>query len=256
MGTGRKSEDRRIGGAAAVGAALLVVLLFAAPILFLRISEARQRLDALLRRTHAVKAHEEDRLASARSAFDRQVEESARSQDEELEYVETRIDRMLPRAVSEVRLPDALPLPRDVAPAVQPHEAAPAPEAAVAAAGTNDPAPPAAADGTMQRVVASWLADLTRALGLAPSQQDLCSKALTDYAVRLHGRLSDARAGKTAGAMQDIEGLRQETIERIQGGLTAEQVVVYEKLKKNSDQARSVGLVAPPLPGTNVPRTK
>ncbi len=262
MGTGKTTQDRRtgkasslIGGAAAGGAALLVVLLFAAPILFLRISEARERLEALLRRTRAVHAHQGDRLVSARATFDRQVEDSSRSQDEELEYVETRIDRMQPRPVSEVRLPDALPLPHDVAPAVQPHEAAPTPEAAVAGVETHDPAPPAATvDEATRNIVATMLRKLTRALDLAPSQQDRCAAVLTDYTTRIRARLEEARAGRGAGAAPDMEAIRTAAVDAIQGTLTAEQTVTFENLKKKVDRLNGAGLVVRPLPGAGVPQ--
>ncbi len=246
------TSGRGAGAGVAIAASLLVALLLAAPILYHRIGESRQRLDQLLRRARSVREGEFFRVARIRAALDGRVEECGRGQDEVLTYLEAGVQRLLPRPINEVRLPEALPLPEDVVPAVLPKGEATPP----AAAGHAEPAEPSRRefDERTREQVRLWVTQLTRQLGLTGPQQERCQPILEDYLVAFGERTAQAREGQRANVYQDIQACRNAAIQDLESLLTAEQRSRYQDLKKSAEKWRQTGVILAPLPGTTPPR--
>lgn len=245
------AEGRGFGAAAAVACAALVALLLAAPILYLRIGEARQRLDGILRRAQGVRQAEIRRVARVRETIERRVDEAARVHDELLAFLENGVQRMLPRPIVEVRLPESSPLPDPVRPSVQPHEAAPEPRAGVYEAGQNaaHDAHPAQPDPSGRETVDKWVASMTRALGLTAVQQERSREVCERYLAGVRTVLDEERKNPTSLGVSRLRSLQQEAITEIRSFLTSEQRVTYERLEHDTEMFRRAGVVIPPLPG-------
>ncbi|MEK7867104.1 MAG: hypothetical protein AAB434_10510 [Planctomycetota bacterium] len=236
---------------------LLVALLLAAPILYIRLGESRQRLDQALHRARSVREFEAARVADVRADLDRCVGERALDQDEVLAHVEAGVQRMLPRPIVQVRLPEALPLPEDLTPAVAPYvpPAEPVPALAAEPETPRDEAAPAL-DAATEEVVGAWTEELARSLGLNAMQKQRCSEVFASYLTRLKARLAAARKGQPRNAVADSRRLRAEAIATIEGVLTAEQSKLYDGMKDRDEDDPNSGMILRPLPGTHVPRSQ
>lgn len=258
-GTARGGAGGRGTGAAiAVAVSLLVALLLAAPILYNRLGESRQHLDQLLRRARSVRETEAARVARVRADLDRCVQDRALDQDEFLAHVEAGVQRMLPRPITQVRLPEAMPLPEDLTPAVAPYEppAEPVPALAAGEPETSHEEAAPTIDAATQEVVGVWTEELARALGLNAMQKQHCHGAFASYLTRLKERLAAARKGQSAGAVADSRRIRAEAIATIEGVLTVEQSRAYDRMKDRDEDDPNMGIILRPLPGTHVPRSQ
>lgn len=250
------AEGRGFGAAVAVACAGLVALLLSAPILYNRIGETRQRLDSLLRRSRGVRQEEAARVARIRAQIDERVEDESRTHDEILAFIESGVQRMLPRPIVEVRLPESAPLPKDVSPSVQPHEPALEPEAGVyePRPERKDPRPPAA-DPSVAEVVDSWILGMTRTLGLTAVQQERSREVCTEYLTQVRSTMESERQRPSGQGLAILRRTQDEAIRRIESLLTAEQRVTYERLERDTEVLRKAGVVVPPLPGSRGTRS-
>ncbi|GEM_PF-3114261 len=245
------ADGRRFGAAAAVACAGLVALLLAAPILYHRIGETGQRLNILLRNARGVRQEETARVARIRAEIDARVRESSRVHDEILTFLESGVQRMLPRPITEVKLPESMPLPKGVQPSVQPYEAAPAPQAGVfEPPSAKQEARPSGPDPAVAEVVDAWVLGMTHSLGLTAVQQERCREICTEYLTRVRSMMESERQRPSGQGLAMLRRTQDEAIQRIESILTAEQRVTYEKLEQDTEVLRRAGVVVPPLPGS------
>lgn len=254
--TSKPAEGRGFGATVAVACAGLVALLLAAPILYERIGETRLRLDSLLRRSRGVRQEETARVARIRARIDERVAESSRTHDEILAFLESGVQRMLPRPIFEVRLPESAPLPRDVRPSVQPHDPAPEPEAGVYESRMEqEDARPPVADPSVAEVVDSWILGMTRSIGLTAVQRERCREVCTEYLTQVRSTMESERQRPSGQGLAILRRTQDEAIQRIESLLTAEQRVTYERLERDTEVLRKAGVVVPPLPGSRGTRS-
>ncbi|MEK7867106.1 MAG: hypothetical protein AAB434_10520 [Planctomycetota bacterium] len=241
-------------GAAAVAACVgLVALLLAAPFLYSRIGETGQRLNSLLRSARVVRQDEAARVARIRAEIDGRLRESSRAHDEILTFIESGVQRMLPRPIYEMKLPDTMPLPKGVQPSVQPYATAPSPQAGVYEPPAS--AEPAPTDPSAAELVDSWIDGMTRSLGLTAVQRERCREVCTEYLTQVRSTLESERQRPSGQGVELLRRTQDTAIRRIESILTAEQRVTYERLEHDTEVLRKAGVVVPPLPGSRGTRS-